>query len=288
MRGPKTRVRRGTHLKLISWNTNRRKRAAVDQAAALLSRRPDVVALQEITRTTIPLLAARLRDGGLEHVAYSFSGPTGTGPRAFGVLIASRLPLVAELPRLPIPWAEKALSVVVRSGDAEVEIHTVHVPPGSTNGWIKVEVLEGITRGLTPPSPRHRILCGDFNTPQHETHAGEIVTWAQRIIGDRIVLRNRLRGGAGARWDAAERAMLAGSLKDVFRTVHGYNAEEASWFLERNGRLVGRRFDHIMVSTDIRAVGCEYRHQWRLDGLSDHSAIEANLEIGSDLASRLG
>ena len=213
-------------MKLISWNANRRKHVVDGQTQALLSRRPDVIALQEVTVATMPLLSRGLRDGGLEHIASSIAEPMGSGPRAFGILIASRLPFVVELPRLPIPSAEKSLSVVLRIGDAEVEVHSVHVPPGSTNSWINVEVLEGIARGLSLPSSRHRILCGDFNTPQHETRGGEIVTWAQRIDGSKIALRERFRGGAGLRWDAAERGVLAGSLEDVFRTLHGYGVDE--------------------------------------------------------------
>ena len=104
---------------------------------------------------------------------------------------------MAELPRLPILWAEKSLSAVVGVGDAEVEVHSVHVPPGSTNGWIKVEVLDGIARGLSLPSSRYRLLCGDFIAPQHETRTGEIVTCAQRINGSKLVLREQFWGGAG-------------------------------------------------------------------------------------------
>jgi exonuclease III len=267
-------------MKLISWNANRRKHVVDGQTRALLSRRPDVVALQEVTVATMPLLARGLRDGGLEHIAPSIAEPMGSGPRTFGVLIASRLPFVAELPGLPIPWVEKSLSMLLRIGGSELEVHSVHVPPGSTNGWIKVEILEGITRGLSLSSSRHRILCGDFTTPQHETRAGEIVTWAQRIDGNRIVLRERMRGGTGPRWDAAERGDLAGNLKDVFRTLHGFGVDEGSWFLTRGGKTVVRRFDHIMVPDGIGAIQCEYRHEWRLAGLSDHSAIETVLEFG--------
>jgi exonuclease III len=266
-------------MRLISWNANRRKQVVDGQVQALLSRRPDVVALQEVTVATVPLLVRGLRDGGVEHIRSSIAAPMGTGPRALGVLIASRLPIVAELPGLPIPWAEKSLSLVLQVGDAEVEIHSVHVPAGSTNRWVKVEVLEGVARGLAQPSARHRILCGDFNTPQHETRGGEIVTWAQRMVGERIVLRARFRGGVGARWDAAERGVLAGGLRDVFRTLHGYGVDQGSWSLTRGGKTVVRRFDHIMVSAGVRPIRCEYRHEWRTANLSDHSAIEAELDF---------
>jgi exonuclease III len=82
-------------LKLISWNTNRRRHAARDQVAVLLQRHPDFVALQEVTAKSKAILAEGLRKGGLEHVAFSMDGastvPSG-GARSFGVLIASRRP----------------------------------------------------------------------------------------------------------------------------------------------------------------------------------------------------
>ena len=39
-------------IRLISWNVNTRVRCLPDQVAALVARQPDIVALQEVTRTT--------------------------------------------------------------------------------------------------------------------------------------------------------------------------------------------------------------------------------------------
>jgi len=242
-----------------------------------------VVALQEVTANTKTILADGLRSGGLEHVAFSMDAVDtvpGSGPRSLGVLIASRAPIF-KLPALPVPWPEKTLSVALPTAAGGCEIHAVHVPPGSTNSWVKVEVLEGIARGLALSANRVRVLCGDFNAPQLETPSGALVTWAQRVTGGTPTVRRRFRGGSGARWDLAERTVLAGALIDAFRSLHGYDVTEASWYLARNGRVVGRRFDHVFVSPGVRPTLCEYRHEWRTDGLSDHSAIEVELELGA-------
>jgi exodeoxyribonuclease III len=97
----------------------------------------------------------------------------------------------------------------------------------------------------------------------------------------------RFRGGPAFRWDAAERNVLCGlspfGMNDVYRTLHGYEAEAVSWVLVRGGQEVGRRFDHVFASEHFRPLGCTYLEDWRRVGLSDHAAIEAELEQRSNL-----
>ena len=49
-----------------------------------------------------------------------------------------------------------------------MEIHTTHVPPGSSNGVIKVEHLEGLYKFLHKRTDKQKILTGDFNSPKSE------------------------------------------------------------------------------------------------------------------------
>ena len=50
--------------------------------------------------------------------------------------------------------------------------------------------------------------------------------------------------------------------------------------LKRNGEIKAqRRFDHILSS--LRSLECRYIHEWRENKLSDHSPIEAVLDIQS-------
>lgn len=60
--------------------------------------------------------------------------------RSYGVLIASRFP-IHPIEAITPPWPEKALSVLLEAPNRAVDIHTVYIPPGSSNGWIKVEVF---------------------------------------------------------------------------------------------------------------------------------------------------
>ena len=41
----------------------------------------------------------------------------------------------------------------------------------------------------------------------------------------------------------------------------------------------GVRLDHLLVSAAIRVDACGYRHDWREEGLSDHSVLVAELDV---------
>ena len=43
----------------------------------------------------------------------------------------------------------------------------------------------------------------------------------------------------------------------------------------------GWRLDHVMCSAALEPVAAAYHHEWRLDGLSDHSALEVELVLRS-------
>ena len=199
-------------LRIISWNTAHRRDRAEAQAHALLSRSPDLVALQEVTSKTVETLRQILTEGGLLHWLYSDPPSTPT-PRSYGVFIASRFPLEPQTP-FSIPWQEKALSATASGPGQSIELHNVHVPNGSAHGWTKIETLEGIYNQLAKRSSVHRILCGDFNTPQLELPSGEVITWAQRVRVDGTIRTKRFtRGGPGTRWDSGERQVLTGLAK---------------------------------------------------------------------------
>lgn len=273
-------------LRLISWNVNNRVGRLDEQAAAISAHHPDLVALQEVTARTAPLWRAALAAHGLPHGADSFQlAPRPdrlAGPRRYGELVASRWPLAALPPEgFAIPWPERVLSATVASPWGAVEVHTTHVPPGSSNGWIKIETLEGIFARLARASAIPRLLCGDLNAPQVERADGEVVTWAQVIAGDgRARVRARRKGGSGAAWDRAERDVLTGlaayDLADVYRRLHGYGRDGFSWYWRGNGQLVGRRFDHIFASAALGAVACDYLDALRAAGLSDHAPLLAD------------
>ena len=56
-----------------------------------------------------------------------------------------------------VPWPERFLCVNLETPWGLLEMQTTHIPPGVTNGWIKIEMLEGLYRRLAHPSITPRL-----------------------------------------------------------------------------------------------------------------------------------
>jgi len=254
-------------VRILTWNVARRSGRLAEQAAALASREPDVVALQEITERTLALWRAALPAVGLPHLR-----ATRPAARRTAVLLAARRPLGDPAVALAVPRPETAVAGVADG----VEVHGVHVP-NAANGWVKVETLEAIRAGLAAAPPGPRVLCGDLNTPRREPGPDAVLSFARDS-------RGRLRAERGAAWDAAELGVVPGlrelGYRDAFRALHGYGAPEASWTWERiAGHGGGWRLDHLFASAELELLACRYHHAWREEDLSDHSALEADLAV---------
>ena len=262
-------------IRLITWNVARRADGLAAQAAALGGREPDLVALQEVTARTLPLWRAALATLGLRRVLCSLDtadpARVPAGPRRTGVLLAARVPLEPLPGLLPVPWPETALA----GRGAGLELHTVHVP-NAANGEIKPLTLAAVRVGLAARSGP-RVLCGDLNTPRREAPDGTV--WSFARDG-----RGRLRPERAGAWDAAELGVVPGlrdlGFTDAFRALHGMAAREPSWTWRRiAGHSGGWRLDHVFCA-GLEPVACAYHHDWRDAGLSDHSALEAELRAG--------
>jgi exonuclease III len=253
-------------VRLITWNVNRRVSVLAGQAAALAGREPDVVALQEVTGRSWPLWRAALETIGLPHAVCSLDGADPErrpiSRRRAGVLIAART--LSPAAPLPAPWQETTLAAACDG----VVVHVAHVP-NAANGWIKPDTLAALRAGLEAGSGP-RVLCGDFNTPRREKPDGTVISFARDS-------RERLRPERGERWDSAELGVVPGlrelGFDDAFRAIHGYGSKEPSWVWRHGG---GWRLDHVFAF-GLEVIGSTYHHEWRDDGLSDHSALEADL-----------
>jgi len=173
-----------------------------EQIESLKFRCPDIVALQEVTLPILNSYPPLLSSIGLHHIVASFhlsrEKDELKGPRRYGEIIASRWRLSPMKPEFfPVPWKERVLSAKVITPMGNIELHTTHIPPGSSNGWIKIEMLEGIYKRLARQTKIPRILCGDFNAPQEERPSGEVLTWAQRISARGDVQYRKHRGNGG-------------------------------------------------------------------------------------------
>jgi exonuclease III len=266
-------------MRVVSWNVARRSKRLAEQAAALARREPDVVALQEVTSRTLPLWGAALETIGIAHVRASLDradpARVPAARRSTGVLLGSRTPL-GDASALPVPSPETAIAAISSpAGIGAVELHCVHVP-NAANGWVKVRTLKAIRDGLATAQRGSRVLCGDLNTPRRELPDGEVISFARDS-------RGRLRPERGSEWDAAELGVVPGlrdlGYRDVFRALHGYAQREPSWTWRRiAGHDGGWRLDHVFASEELRLASATYHHAWREQGLSDHSALEVDLQ----------
>ncbi len=263
-------------MRILSWNVARRVSRLSEQAAVIAEREPHLLALQEVTERTAPLWRAACRVLGLRHVRISldWADPRRepAPSRRTGVLLASRTRLGEARTTIGVPWPETVVGATTLAGG---EIQCVHVP-NAANGWVKVRTLEAIRAAFEAAPPGPRVLCGDLNTPRRESLAGEVLSFARDS-------RGRLREDRGLEWDRAELGVVPGlrdlGYADAFRSLHGYASPEPSWTWQRiAGHAGGWRLDHLFASAELRPTACVYHHAWREAGLSDHSALEADLE----------
>ena len=256
-------------MRLVTWNVAGRVTRQPEQAAAVAAIGADVVALQEVTARTLPLWRSALAEAGLAACEATLDDPPATtGRRLLGVLVAAREPLERLAPPADAPWPERVLCC--RLGDAEIV--NLHSPIAPAPELAKVRTHEAVAAYLAQRPAGPRILCGDLNTPRRELPDGDVLTFAHDSAG-------RLRPARGERWDRAERALVHDLRErgwvDAFRALHGYEGRHASWtFAQDRG---GWRLDHVLAH-GFRPLACEYAHEWRRSGLSDHSALVVDLE----------
>jgi exodeoxyribonuclease III len=256
-----------SRVRLVTWNVAGRVRRQPEQAEAIAAVGADVVALQEVTARSLPLWRAALDQlgfAGCETTLHTAGAVTGR--RALAVLTAARTPL-RRLPAPAVPWPERLLCCMA----GEVELVNLHSPIAPAPELAKIRTHEAVAAYLASTNAAARVLCGDLNTPRRELADGDVMTFAYDSAG-------RLRPERGERWDRAERALVHGLRErgwvDAFRALHGYGEREASWtFAQDRG---GWRLDH-MLAQGLRPVAAAYAHEWRRAGLSDHSALIADL-----------
>jgi exonuclease III len=257
---------------LLSWNVAGRVALQEEQIEVVLGQDADVVCLQEVTPRTAPRWAEALGDGGYA-VQLSSWPPDPRGLRRLAVLTAAK-GAPAVVPGPVLPWPERHLACMVALDGAQVEVRNVHAPLSQKAGRVKVRTLEAVFSAVTRDDGVPRVVAGDLNTPRYESRTGEVSTFARTRSG-------RLRPAYGERHDRAELALIAElparGWRDAFRALHGYERRDRSW-MSKIG--YGWRLDHLIVSPELEPVACDYVHEWRERGLSDHSAIWAEIRPG--------
>ena len=273
-------------MKIVTWNLNSRTNKATleGQSNFLNSKDYDVITLQEVTLNSEIFFKEAFNN---MFVLSSFDLVRDKSilvdKRKYGQLVISKKPIefISEQCK-DIPFPERLLSCSIL--ESSIEIHTTHVPPGSSNGVIKVEHFEGLYKYLYKRSDKKKILTGDFNSPKLELDTGEIVTWGQKInsVGEpKISINPKWKHQcSGERWDMAERNIIQNcaqlGLQDAFRVKNGYGVHSGSWFTNKG---LGRRYDHVFSSREIAIKDAFYEHSPRNLRLSDHSPLVVEFNI---------
>ena len=251
-------------MRLLSWNVAGRRTRLPEQAAAVVAAGADVVCLQEVTVTSLAPWRAALADAGLAHASTPLDDGRPPRPRRLAVLTATREPH-ERIPIDGLPWPERAVHIALEG----LEVLNVHSPISPSPGLAKVLTHEALYAHVR--ERRRIVLAGDLNTPRRDLPGGGVLTFAHESDGT-------LRAERGERWDEAERALV-----HTLRADHGWSdpfldsgTAARTWtFKDDRG---GWRLDHVLVR-DVDVGAHAYAHAWRLAGLSDHSAVIADLVL---------
>jgi exonuclease III len=249
-------------VRLLSWNVAGRRTRLPEQVDAVAAATPDAVCLQEVTWNSLPLWREALAELGLEHTTTPLDEGRPPKPRRLAVLTASREPH-EPIAIDGLPWPERAVHVAFGS----FGLVNVHSPISPSPALAKVLTHEALYEHL---KDRDRIvLAGDLNTPRRNLDDGTVLTFAHESNG-------ALREERGERWAAAERALV-----QTLRLEHGWRdpfldsgTAERTWTWK--GDKGGWRLDHVLVK-GVEVGAHAYAHDWRRAGLSDHSAVVADL-----------
>lgn len=273
-------------MKIISWNLNSRtnKDTQKSQCDYLRINDFDLITLQEVTLNSEKYFKSYFQD---RNIISSFDLVKDKSilikKRKYGQLIISKSPIEYLDDRCEeIPFEERVLSGYIPC--MQIEVHTTHVPPGSSNGIIKVQHFEGLFKYLQGRKNKTKILTGDFNSPKDELSDGTVITWGQKINSSgkvRFAVNPKWKDECtGERWDLAERNIIENhielGLRDSFRTKNSYKDPSCSWFTNKGQ---GRRYDHIFSSVNLSVNDAFYDHEPRKERLSDHSPLVVELNI---------
>ena len=250
-------------MRIVSWNVAGRRTRLPEQAEAVLAVAPDVVCLQEVTVNSLPEWREKLAEAGFDPGVTPLDDGPPPKPRRLAVLTCTREPL--ERLALPddLPWPERAVAADLRG----TPLLNVHSPISPSPHLAKVLTHEGLYAWAS--EQERAILVGDLNTPRRDLPDGTVLTFAHDTKG-------RVREDRGERWVDAERALV-----HTLRDRHGWHdafldGPERTWTYPQGKG--GYRLDHALTK-GVEVVARTYAHEWRLSGLSDHSAVIVDVAL---------
>ncbi len=212
-----------------------------------------------------------------------YSGRDDVSQKRCGNVIATLAHLTLANPAgFGFPWPQLIAHAVVDTPRGRINVVTVHVPNGSGNGWKKIDTFDALKQMVLGLRGAPLILTGDFNEPRFvPLQDGRIVTWGQDQQGGQwLPWKTWTFDGVsdtGERWDTSVRWFFENRHESGIRNTlwdhAGHGAMETSHLCHGDERW----FDHVFISDDFKVISCAYRHEFRTDGFSDHSAVLVSL-----------
>jgi endonuclease/exonuclease/phosphatase family metal-dependent hydrolase len=248
-------ARKQPKLKLLSWNIYCGGGERISKhVEAIISRQPQVIALQEMTLNSAPKYSVKLKEAGYRYITSSFEVVKNVefkGKQGYGNLIASQFPIeIIDLEHLGLPQPERVLAVQLKWHGIALDVWNLHVPftiKGSMAG-----TLNGMFRYLATADTNKHILCGDFNAPVKYVF-----------------------NGAGIEGTTKTRELQHFDMIDAFEKHRKFWSDDTTWVNTRQGKTSNFQIDYIFASRMLNSISCKYLHKLREQRLSDHSAIEA-------------
>ena len=245
-------------MRILTWNLchggGARRMPAI--TLALLEHRADVMVLTEFRSTIGGQIAGILADHGLVH-QQTTELPRGCN----GILVASRSPLDVA-PAVPVaagpgrPASTGRRLTRVHFPEAGFSLVGLHVPPDGRGSGREAVFQDAV--GIAEESrDRECILIGDFNAGRHRLDEAGTTFTCTRLLG----------------------RLAAFGYVDAWRSLHP-DGREYTWF-SHEGQ--GFRIDHAFISRPLSAclTACRYSHLERESGLSDHSVLTVDLDVGA-------
>lgn len=228
-------------IEILAWNIRQGGgRRVNDQLAALQELNPHIIVLSEFRNNAngLSIRTTLLRRG------YQFQIVTAANANVNSVLIASKFPCGSAL----FPDSDPNFPHAMIRGDFEAfRLYGVYLPHKKKHRLLEFLCADELDDSV--PS----IVIGDWNTGKNGIDQAGNSFWYSEYL-------KRLE----------DREYF-----DAFRQCHG-DVREYSWFSHGGN---GFRYDHCYMSECLAAVlhDCRYLHDWREEGLSDHSPMLVRL-----------
>jgi len=229
-------------VKILSWNIQAGGGSRIlSIIKRIVESKANIITLNEFRNNAS---GQKIRSGLLK-AGFRYQAVTDSKSNDNSVIIVSSIPFDSQL--YPTADPNYAGNIVTAQFSA-FNLMGVYLPHK------KKHKLFEFARSVNNDSEKPFIIAGDFNSGKNYIdQKGNSFWYTDQLL-----------------------AMEKEQMGDAFRFVNG-DVEEYSWYSHQKN---GYRYDHIYIDDSLKPIvkNCFYEHSWRIEGLSDHSAMF--LEMG--------